>query len=60
MATPAGRLQGVENLIRTKQYFLIHAARQSGITTTDTGKQNFLYSNNLQKYKTFLNLTNSI
>jgi hypothetical protein len=33
MITPSGRLQGVDNLIHTKQYFLIHAARQSGKTT---------------------------
>jgi predicted AAA+ superfamily ATPase len=33
MIEAATRLQGVEQLIETKQYFVIHAARQSGKTT---------------------------
>jgi hypothetical protein len=33
MIDAATRLQGVEQLINQKQYFVIHAARQSGKTT---------------------------
>ncbi|MDR0386036.1 MAG: ATP-binding protein, partial [Prevotellaceae bacterium] len=33
MIDAATRLQGVEQLIDMKQYFVIHAARQSGKTT---------------------------
>ncbi|MDR0370811.1 MAG: hypothetical protein LBH80_03005, partial [Prevotellaceae bacterium] len=33
MIDAATRLQGVEQLIDTKKYFVIHAARQSGKTT---------------------------
>ena len=33
MIEAASRLQGVEQLIDMKQYFVIHAARQSGKTT---------------------------
>jgi hypothetical protein len=33
MIEPSTRLRGVEQLIDTKQYFVIHAARQSGKTT---------------------------
>jgi predicted AAA+ superfamily ATPase len=33
MINAAARLHGVEELIDRKQYFVIHAARQSGKTT---------------------------
>ncbi|MDR1331161.1 MAG: ATP-binding protein, partial [Tannerella sp.] len=33
MIEPSTRLQGVEQLIDMAQYFVIHAARQSGKTT---------------------------
>ncbi|MDR2115407.1 MAG: hypothetical protein LBP87_03390, partial [Planctomycetaceae bacterium] len=33
MIAAASRLQGVEKLIDAEQYFVIHAARQSGKTT---------------------------
>jgi predicted AAA+ superfamily ATPase len=33
MIAAASRLRGVEQLIDMKQYFVIHAARQSGKTT---------------------------
>ncbi|MDR2466306.1 MAG: ATP-binding protein, partial [Prevotellaceae bacterium] len=33
MIEPSTRIDGIEDLIDTEQYFLIHAARQSGKTT---------------------------
>jgi hypothetical protein len=45
MIDASTRLQGVEQLIDSKQYFVIHAARQSGTTTCLkdlTGRQKML------------------